>query len=128
MKRTLTDEQIRIFRHSEIHALLRERQLQQDEADYEARREKSEDQPGQAIGAEENAMNAAAKNPSPQDSAMNAQPSSRQPPKALTRPVPTAAESEYLNYEETDQGLTDKGQNQQLQNTHPRRKVVSYDD
>ncbi|KAL1967199.1 hypothetical protein VTN77DRAFT_3490 [Rasamsonia byssochlamydoides] len=30
VKRTLTDEQIKIFRHSEIHALLRERQLQRE--------------------------------------------------------------------------------------------------
>lgn len=33
MKRTLTDEQIRIFRHSEIHSLLREREV---EAENEA--------------------------------------------------------------------------------------------
>lgn len=38
MKRTLTDEQIQIFRHSEIHALLRARQLERDEVEYEARR------------------------------------------------------------------------------------------
>lgn len=31
VKRTLTDEQIRIFRHSEIHALLRERQRRREE-------------------------------------------------------------------------------------------------
>ncbi|KAJ9303093.1 hypothetical protein DTO271G3_467 [Paecilomyces variotii] len=30
VKRTLTDEQIRIFRHSEIHAILRERQLEEE--------------------------------------------------------------------------------------------------
>lgn len=30
VKRTLTDEQIKIFRHSEIHALLRERQKQRE--------------------------------------------------------------------------------------------------
>lgn len=30
-KRTLTDEQIRIFRHSEIHALRREKQAQEEE-------------------------------------------------------------------------------------------------
>ncbi|KAJ5179242.1 hypothetical protein N7492_002452 [Penicillium capsulatum] len=43
VKRTLTDEQIRIFRHSEIHALLRERQLREDDVEYEARRLVSED-------------------------------------------------------------------------------------
>lgn len=31
VKRTLTDEQIQIFRHSEIHALLREKQRKQEE-------------------------------------------------------------------------------------------------
>ncbi|GAD94197.1 predicted protein [Paecilomyces variotii No. 5] len=31
MKRTITDEQIRIFRHSEIHAILRERQLEEEQ-------------------------------------------------------------------------------------------------
>ncbi|KAL4802966.1 hypothetical protein BDV18DRAFT_145956 [Aspergillus unguis] len=35
VKRTLTDEQIRIFRHSEIHALLRERQIRQENEEYE---------------------------------------------------------------------------------------------
>lgn len=30
VKRTLTDEQIRIFRHSEIHAILRKRQLEEE--------------------------------------------------------------------------------------------------
>ncbi|KAJ5818189.1 hypothetical protein N7474_003780 [Penicillium riverlandense] len=41
VQRTLTDEQIRIFRHSEIHALLRERQLREDDEEYEVRRGKS---------------------------------------------------------------------------------------
>ncbi|KAJ5999914.1 hypothetical protein N7481_000323 [Penicillium waksmanii] len=128
VKRTLTDEQIRIFRHSEIHALLRERQLQQDEADYEARREKSEDEPHQTVGVKENAMNAVAESPSVQGSATIAQPSSRQQPKGLSRPVPTAAESEYLDYGETDETSTDKGLTQEPQIIHPRRKVISYDD
>ncbi|RHZ57781.1 DUF3807 domain-containing protein [Aspergillus thermomutatus] len=37
VKRTLTDEQIRIFRHSEIHSLLREKQLREEELAEEAR-------------------------------------------------------------------------------------------
>ncbi|RAL03598.1 uncharacterized protein BO80DRAFT_500379 [Aspergillus ibericus CBS 121593] len=47
IKRTLTDEQIRIFRHSEIHALLREKELREEEeaemraeAEAEAERER----------------------------------------------------------------------------------------
>ncbi|KAL4784718.1 hypothetical protein BJX76DRAFT_356832 [Aspergillus varians] len=35
LKRTLTDEQIRIFRHSEIHALLRERQIRAENEEYD---------------------------------------------------------------------------------------------
>ncbi|PYH47657.1 uncharacterized protein BP01DRAFT_193683 [Aspergillus saccharolyticus JOP 1030-1] len=38
VKRTLTDEQIRIFRHSEIHALLRQKELR-EEAERERREE-----------------------------------------------------------------------------------------
>ncbi|KAL5336721.1 hypothetical protein BJX70DRAFT_267209 [Aspergillus crustosus] len=37
VKRTLTDEQIRIFRHSEIHALLRERQVKAENEEYESK-------------------------------------------------------------------------------------------
>ncbi|KAJ0414290.1 hypothetical protein BJY00DRAFT_295413 [Aspergillus carlsbadensis] len=37
VKRTLTDEQIRIFRHSEIHAILRERQIKQENEEYDKR-------------------------------------------------------------------------------------------
>lgn len=36
-KRTLTDEQIEMFRHSEIEQLLRERRLREDEEDYQHR-------------------------------------------------------------------------------------------
>ncbi|OGM50860.1 hypothetical protein ABOM_000429 [Aspergillus bombycis] len=35
VKRTLTDEQIKIFRHSEIHSLIRERQLREEEEEEE---------------------------------------------------------------------------------------------
>ncbi|KAF9894362.1 hypothetical protein FE257_007865 [Aspergillus nanangensis] len=43
VKRTLTDEQIKIFRHSEIHALLREKQLKEEELAEKAQ-EAAEDQ------------------------------------------------------------------------------------
>lgn len=35
MKRTLTEDQIRIFRHSEIHSILRERELEEENEDTE---------------------------------------------------------------------------------------------
>ncbi|OJJ88771.1 DUF3807 domain-containing protein [Aspergillus glaucus CBS 516.65] len=44
VERTLTDEQIRIFRHSEIHAILRERQLREEEAEYEGSDEQAQAQ------------------------------------------------------------------------------------
>ncbi|ODM19758.1 hypothetical protein SI65_04744 [Aspergillus cristatus] len=44
VKRTLTDEQIRIFRHSEIHAILRERQLKQEKAEFEKSDEQAQGQ------------------------------------------------------------------------------------
>jgi hypothetical protein len=37
VKRTLTDEQIKIFRHSEIHSLLRARQLREEEEELAQR-------------------------------------------------------------------------------------------
>ncbi|KAF7594970.1 hypothetical protein BBP40_007778 [Aspergillus hancockii] len=43
VKRTLTDEQIRIFRHSEIHSLLRERQLKEEEEELAQRYLESKD-------------------------------------------------------------------------------------
>ncbi|OJJ46087.1 hypothetical protein ASPZODRAFT_16685 [Penicilliopsis zonata CBS 506.65] len=42
VKRTLTDEQIEIFRHSEIHALLREKQLKEEALAEEREREMDE--------------------------------------------------------------------------------------
>lgn len=42
MKRTLTDEQIKIFRHSEIHSLLRERQLREEALLEEAQETENE--------------------------------------------------------------------------------------
>jgi hypothetical protein len=47
VKRTLSDEQVKIFRHSEIHSLLRERQrLREEEEENE---EEEEDEEGEAM-------------------------------------------------------------------------------
>ncbi|KAL4765120.1 DUF3807 domain-containing protein [Aspergillus foveolatus] len=67
VKRTLTDEQIRIFRHSEIHALLRERQIKQENEEYErGLKGKTEAQP--QAGAQVHA------NPDERDGAISAPP------------------------------------------------------
>ncbi|KAL3254313.1 hypothetical protein ABHI18_008995 [Aspergillus niger] len=70
VKRTLTDEQIRIFRHSEIHALRREKELREEEeadaaasaaaaAEAEAAAERAVDA-GADVGADANAKTDAA--------------------------------------------------------------------
>ncbi|PIG89131.1 hypothetical protein AARAC_011157 [Aspergillus arachidicola] len=48
VKRTLTDEQIEIFRHSEIHSLIRERQLREEEEEYQKAAEINEIKDNQA--------------------------------------------------------------------------------
>ncbi|EAW15191.1 DUF3807 domain-containing protein [Aspergillus clavatus NRRL 1] len=49
VKRTLTDEQIEIFRHSEIHTLLRERELREEALAEELRDMEAEQQAGDII-------------------------------------------------------------------------------
>ncbi|KAJ5348040.1 uncharacterized protein N7506_001293 [Penicillium brevicompactum] len=60
VKRTLTDEQIKMFRHSEIHSLLRKRQLQEENAEYEARAKLSahEEEPDKGTVSEKRALDA----------------------------------------------------------------------
>jgi hypothetical protein len=49
-KRTLTDEQIQIFRHSEIHALLRERErLREEEAEEQSDAEEIQHKPADSV-------------------------------------------------------------------------------
>lgn len=127
VKRTLTDEQIRIFRHSEIHALLRERQLKQDEAEYEARREKNETESNQSNGAEDNAMGVAGDAPTDKSSVMDAQSSSQQQSQQ-SKPATNIAQSEYLDYGESDQPPNKKESTQEPPVTHTGRRIISYED
>ncbi|KAJ5577445.1 uncharacterized protein N7459_006409 [Penicillium hispanicum] len=130
VKRTLTDEQIRIFRHSEVHALLRARQLERDEAEYEARRQLSED--GDS-GARIASLKA------------NDQPCEDKERRGLgdintqklvdksKMPVGGAASiagTESLDYEEkeSEPKPTDRKRLAEPYATYPRRKVVTYDD
>ncbi|KAJ5728170.1 hypothetical protein N7493_004500 [Penicillium malachiteum] len=102
VKRTLTDEQIEIFRHSEIHALIRARELERDNAEYEARRdipEKSQEHPL----TEEKVPHAA---------------SSRKAKRSAEHMDGTA-----LNYEGNDQKLE-----AQTPSGLYSRKIISYDD
>ncbi|KAJ5722730.1 hypothetical protein N7488_000765 [Penicillium malachiteum] len=105
VKRTLTDEQIEIFRHSEIHALIRARELERDNAEYEARRdlpEKSQEHPL----TEEKVPHAA---------------SSRKAKRSAEQMDETVSES--LDYEGNDQKSK-----AQTQTGLYSRKIISYDD
>ncbi|RJE23329.1 hypothetical protein PHISCL_04315 [Aspergillus sclerotialis] len=52
VKRTLTDEQIRIFRHSEIHSLLRERQVRAENKAFDESESTGDENKDDDIGAE----------------------------------------------------------------------------
>ncbi|KAJ5766266.1 uncharacterized protein N7511_003882 [Penicillium nucicola] len=116
VKRTLTDEQIRIFRHSEIHALLRQKQLQIENAEYEARMAPSGDSPPDVKSPTEETQ-AAFHSPGSQT-----QPLGRKPPK---KRVAEDMDAEPLDYG-SDQPPVKRP-------TEPRvpyqgRRIISYDD
>lgn len=126
MKRTLTDEQIEIFRHSEIHALLRKRQLEQDRAEYEARRAKSEDELRDTVRTKDKApshTNA----PNPEGDVATGK-NLRSMLKATAQPEPHTTEPEGLDYGDTDEAAAEQGFTQGPQVAHSRRKIISYDD
>ncbi|OQE26652.1 hypothetical protein PENSTE_c005G04573 [Penicillium steckii] len=126
VKRTLTDEQIEIFRHSEIHALLRKRQLEQDGAEYEARRAKTEDEPREEIRTKDEAPSSTWTSNSKGDVATGDK--SRPKSKTTTQPGSHTAGPERLDYGDTDETTADQGFKRGPQVTHTQRKIISYDD
>lgn len=129
MKRTLTDEQIRIFRHSEIHALLRARQLQKDDAEYEARRQVSEEDGSEAEMIPSN-ENATGEDRRKMESAVSSPRSSsaRSKSKAQVERETHSAVLESLDYGEGHQGSTGKKPQAETRVPYPGRKIVSYAD
>ncbi|CAI7589729.1 unnamed protein product [Penicillium glandicola] len=123
VKRTLTDEQIRIFRHSEIHALLRERQLKDDEAQYQARMQSSLDD-----GSESKSDSALEKRPLDAESQKQAGDRKRsQSRKGPRRHTPEDAPSKLLDYgDESNQ--TQMGRPAASQMPYQGRRIISYDD
>ncbi|KAJ5472313.1 hypothetical protein N7530_006314 [Penicillium desertorum] len=120
VKRTLTDEQIRIFRHSEIHALLRERQLQADEAQYQARMQSSPDD-----GSEGKSPSAPEKRPLDAESQThNGDQKRSQSRKGSRKHIPEDKPSKPLDYGD------DSGQAQMARPlvSHQGRRIISYDD
>ncbi|OQD73795.1 hypothetical protein PENDEC_c013G02641 [Penicillium decumbens] len=120
VKRTLTDEQIRIFRHSEIHALLRARQLEEDDAEYETRRQVAKDDETDA----EN--NAAAGNAYLKNVASSKRRRSSTGRKSNTQRRSLDTPSEPLDYEESAQGPHKSQPERNV--AYPGRKIVSYAD
>ena len=105
MKRTLTDEQIRIFRHSEIHALRREK-----EAAEEARAERSREQQSENADTEQ-----ADKNSSQTESRSE-----------RVQSGTTGSEETSLDYDE--EGQTKRGPQGFSRLPFAGRKIISYED
>ncbi|KAJ5538991.1 hypothetical protein N7513_007323 [Penicillium frequentans] len=132
VKRTLTDEQIRIFRHSEIHSLLRVRQLEQDDVEYEARQELLEKDHDTVAEMKSQQEGSASKddrskevtNKTSEEELVSAAKKSKRPAGHGT----DSTMSEPLIYEESNQ--TPSGQKKQSwnQNPYPGRRIISYDD
>lgn len=125
VKRTLTDEQIRIFRHSEIHALLRERQLQDDEAQYQARMQSSLDD-----GSGGKPDSASEKRPLDAESQMQGGDQKRsqsQSRKGSKRHTPEDKPSNLLDYGD-DSDQTQKARPPVSQMPYQGRRIISYDD
>lgn len=105
VKRTLTDEQIRIFRHSEIHALRREKELAE-----EARAERSREQPSENAGTEQADKN-------------SSQPGSR------SKNIQSGtAGSEAISLDYDEEGQTKRGSQRFSRPPFAGRKIISYED
>lgn len=138
MKRTLTDEQICIFRHSEIHALLRKRQLEQDEAEYEARARKlSEDaasaevdtsrgklvaDEGNVVGEKTVHHEAHSQDQGRRRSSGEAKSKKRGYRETHNEPEQT------LDYEDVEQGPAPRVRPNDPRAAYPGRRIISYED
>lgn len=132
VKRTLTDEQIQIFRHSEIHSLLRARQLEQDDAEYEARQELSEKNVDAVVEMKSQKDESGSRDDESKENAK----------KAVKEEIVSAAEkskrpaehdrdstmSEPLSYEESHQKPSSQQTQSRNRNPYPGRRIISYDD
>ncbi|KAJ5475291.1 hypothetical protein N7539_008357 [Penicillium diatomitis] len=141
VKRTLTDEQIRIFRHTEVHALLRKRQLEQDDAEYEARAGKRSLDEDASVEVQDRALDSS---DSPVTDTLQQRcqvsPASGKRLKRVDHEVPDQPE-QSLDYEDHHDDVQSKAsvpapasaldQTQRTRQAHPTfhgRKIISYDD
>ena len=132
VKRTLTDEQIRIFRHSEIHSLLRARQLEQDDAEYEARQELSEKDHDEIAKMKSQLKGSASwddksKENSNQTDEQKLDPASKQFKRTSEHKM-NSTMPEPLSYEESHQAPSGQRKQSRNQEPYPGRRIISYDD
>ncbi|KAJ6096974.1 hypothetical protein N7486_007720 [Penicillium sp. IBT 16267x] len=129
VKRTLTDDQIRIFRHSEVHSLLRARQLEQDDAEYEARQKLSEkDHDAVAETKSQQKGSASKDDKSTEDTNKEELISAAKKSKRRAEHDMDSTMSEPLSYEEGHQEPPSQRQQSRNPNPYPGRKIISYDD
>lgn len=132
VKRTLTDEQIRIFRHSEIHSLLRARQLEQDNVEYEARQELLENDHDTVAEMKSQQKGSTSKdnrskeitNETSEEELLSAAKKSKKPAGHET----DSTMSEPLSYEGNNQTPSGQKKQSRNQNPYPGRRIISYDD
>ncbi|BCS21274.1 DUF3807 domain-containing protein [Aspergillus puulaauensis] len=145
VKRTLTDEQIRIFRHSEIHSLLRERQIKAENEEYERKfGDKAQAGPGgqdaqEGLEKKTEALSAshgdqaeletkavAGKKRSVDEAGSNSGPGSSEP---VAKKQSTAPADVYLDYNEDEASVVSRsGHGQTAAPQFARRRIISYDD
>ncbi|KXG52233.1 Protein of unknown function DUF3807 [Penicillium griseofulvum] len=123
VKRTLTDEQVQMFRHSEIHALLRERELKHDEAQYQGHTQSSRDE-GSDVKSD------AVSEKRPLDTESQTQGGDRkrsQSRKGSKKQIPEDKSPKPLDYGD-DSDQTQRAKPPVSQMPYQGRRIISYDD
>ncbi|KAJ5555673.1 hypothetical protein N7535_008107 [Penicillium sp. DV-2018c] len=130
VKRTLTDEEIRIFRHSEIHSLLRQRQREQEDVEYESRMQLSPDGGPESKPDGPPEKRPLEAHPKPQGSAPKRS-RSRKGPNGSQQPATEETAPDPLDYGDESHQIETAKKPERLppsQMPYQGRKIVSYDD
>ncbi|KAE8382207.1 hypothetical protein BDV26DRAFT_254076 [Aspergillus bertholletiae] len=129
VKRTLTDEQIRIFRHSEVHSLIRERQLREEEEDAQKDSESGESKDDQADKNTATKRSSVGKTDQStgEDQQTRALQSDTRQSVARTQTVDNGSDPS-LDYDESASGDTHKSAAPGYYSHLTGRRIVSYED
>ncbi|KNG82280.1 hypothetical protein ANOM_010106 [Aspergillus nomiae NRRL 13137] len=131
VKRTLTDEQIKIFRHSEIHSLLRERQLREEEEESLKVSESNESKDDQAddndtAAKRSNVVSVTDQSTGEDQQARALQSNTRQ--SAARNQTVDNSTNPTLDYDEDASGGTHKSAPSGYHSHLAGRRIVSYED